>query len=93
MSVKESKSLTCLSVYVLLTVYHAPVKKTQNHRKNAYFCVYISDFADLFPDRNTMEGPFTVITLSQHTDHDMSMWSMEVEEERESLLDTVSFVH
>ncbi|KAK7110761.1 cobalamin trafficking protein CblD-like [Littorina saxatilis] len=49
------------------------------------------DFADLFPDRNTMEGPFTVITLSQHTDHDMSMWSMEVEEERESLLDT--FMH
>jgi len=46
------------------------------------------DFADLFPDRNTMEGPFTVITLSQRTTNDMSMWSMEVEEERQSLLDT-----
>ena len=37
-----------------------------------------------------MEGPFTVITLSQHTENDMSMWSMEVESEREALLETVS---
>ena len=36
-----------------------------------------------------MEGPFTVITLSQHTENDMTMWSMEVESEREALLETV----
>ena len=52
--------------------------------------MHVSDFADLFPDRNTMEGPFTVITLSQHTENDMTMWSMEVESEREALLETVS---
>lgn len=46
------------------------------------------EFADLFPDRNTMDGPFTVITLSQHTENDMSVWSGEVETEREQLLDT-----
>ncbi|XP_076470638.1 cobalamin trafficking protein CblD-like isoform X2 [Babylonia areolata] len=45
------------------------------------------DFADLFPDRNTMEGPFTVITLSQHTQNDMTVWSMEVDAEREQLLE------
>ncbi|KAL8578616.1 hypothetical protein ACOMHN_007074 [Nucella lapillus] len=56
----------------------------------AYDCPQIlrKDFADLFPDRNTMEGPFTVITLSQHTENDMTMWSMEVESEREELLET-----
>ncbi|KAK7499380.1 hypothetical protein BaRGS_00009355 [Batillaria attramentaria] len=59
----------------------------------AYDCPMIlrKDFADLFPDRNTTEGPFTVITLSQHTNNDMSMWSMDVETEREELLDT--FMH
>lgn len=55
----------------------------------AYDCPQLlrKDCADLFPDRNTMEGPFTVITLSQHTDNDMSMWSMEVENERDSLFE------
>lgn len=31
-----------------------------------------------------------VITLSQHTQHDMTGWSMEVEQEREQLLEHVS---
>lgn len=59
----------------------------------AFDCPQIlrKDFADLFPDRNTMEGPFTVLTLSQHTQNDMSTWSMDVETEREELLET--FMH
>lgn len=45
----------------------------------AYDCPQIlrKDFADLFPGRNTMVGPFTVITLAQHTENDMTMWSEE----------------
>lgn len=54
------------------------------------FPLNVADFADLFPERNTLMGPFTVITLAQHTENDMTMWSTEVETEREALFETVS---
>lgn len=38
---------------------------------------------DLFPGQNLEAGPFTIITLAQRTDNDMSKWSSQVEEERE----------
>lgn len=46
------------------------------------------DFADLFPERRIMYGDFTVITISQKTEEDMTGWSEEVEVEREELLKT-----
>lgn len=44
------------------------------------------DFKALFPERDMQEGALTVITLSQKTQHDMSGWSPDVEEERTELL-------
>jgi len=41
--------------------------------------------ADLFPGQKFGEGAITVLTLAIRTDHDMSTWSEEVEEERERL--------
>ncbi|XP_052258374.1 cobalamin trafficking protein CblD-like isoform X4 [Dreissena polymorpha] len=54
----------------------------------AYDCPHFirKDFADLFPEKNIMSGPFTVITISQKTKQDMTGWSEEVENEREQLL-------
>ncbi|XP_052258341.1 cobalamin trafficking protein CblD-like isoform X5 [Dreissena polymorpha] len=54
----------------------------------AYDCPHFirKDFADLFPEKNIMSGPFTVITISQKTKQDMTGWSEEVEKEREQLL-------
>ncbi|KAL4222856.1 hypothetical protein ACF0H5_018896 [Mactra antiquata] len=49
------------------------------------------DFADLFPWIDITRGHLTIITISQKTKEDMSGWSLEVEEEREQLLE--SFVH
>jgi len=46
------------------------------------------DFADLFPWMDIMRGHFTIITISQKTNEDMTGWSMEIEEEREQLLDS-----
>ncbi|XP_050419237.1 cobalamin trafficking protein CblD [Patella vulgata] len=46
------------------------------------------DFQELFPDRDILNDPLTVITLSQKTENDMSGWSPDVEEEREALLET-----
>ncbi|CAH1790379.1 unnamed protein product [Owenia fusiformis] len=45
------------------------------------------DFMDLFPGQDVCSGPFTVITISQKTKNDMTSWSEDVEEERESLLE------
>eukprot|EP00914_Ancora_sagittata_P015745 GHVO01031318.1.p1 GENE.GHVO01031318.1~~GHVO01031318.1.p1 ORF type:complete len:289 (+),score=37.76 GHVO01031318.1:136-1002(+) len=45
------------------------------------------DFQDLFPEQDFRSHNLTVITLSQHTDNNMTMWSPEVEEEREVLLE------
>lgn len=48
------------------------------------------DFLDLFPGRNLRDGPLSVVTLSQKTEHDMSAWSEDMELEREELLQYVS---
>ena len=49
-------------------------------------------FQDLFPDRdlNRSDDQLTVIALSQRTQHDMTSWNDDVEEERENLLQSVS---
>ena len=39
----------------------------------------------LFPGQNVAAGNLSVITVSQRTEHDMSTWSNEMEEEREAL--------
>lgn len=39
----------------------------------------------LFPNRDVQSGTLSVITLLQHTDNDMSVWSNEMEEEREKM--------
>lgn len=49
------------------------------------------DFSSLFPDRNIMEGNFTVITVSQQTENDMATWNTNVSNERKQLLASVSF--
>ncbi|KAJ8314231.1 hypothetical protein KUTeg_008792 [Tegillarca granosa] len=46
------------------------------------------DFQELFVDRNIMDGPLTVITMCHKTENDMSTWSMDVEQEREQLLES-----
>ena len=43
----------------------------------------------LFPDEN-LEASLTAITLSQKTENDMSSWSEDVEEERETLMEQVA---
>ena len=48
------------------------------------------DFQDLFPDRDLSKDNFTIITLSQKTENDMTAWNETVEEERELLLKNVS---
>jgi len=45
------------------------------------------DFYDLFPEKVFSGDKMTVITISQRTDNDMAMWSPEIEEERETLLE------
>lgn len=47
-------------------------------------------FMELFPDIGVQMGQLTVVSISQHTQNDMSTWSPDVEEERESLM--ASFV-
>ncbi|KAL9967087.1 hypothetical protein ACROYT_G025250 [Oculina patagonica] len=43
-------------------------------------------FMELFPDIGVHVGQLTVVSISQHTNNDMSAWSPDVEEERESLM-------
>jgi len=43
------------------------------------------DLTPMFPDQDLSSGPVSVITLSFYTDNDMSVWSEEVEEERDKL--------
>ena len=45
---------------------------------------------ELFPDIGVQMGQLTVVSISQHTQNDMSAWSPDVEEERESLMASVS---
>ncbi|XP_064647641.1 cobalamin trafficking protein CblD-like isoform X2 [Lineus longissimus] len=44
------------------------------------------DFQELFPDRDLRHCNVTVLTISQKTENDMTAWSPDVEEERETLL-------
>ena len=44
---------------------------------------------ELFPDIGVQMGQLTVVSISQHTENDMSAWSPDVEEERESLMSSV----
>lgn len=53
---------------------------------------FISEFKDLFPDRNLSDELLTVITISQKTVNDMSTWSEVVVQEREELTDFVRLV-
>jgi len=41
--------------------------------------------AALFPGQRMVDGPVTVLTIAIKTEHDMSVWSEEMEEEREKL--------
>jgi hypothetical protein len=46
----------------------------------------LRDFQEMFPGRELSSGKLTVVVLSQRTFNDMSVWSHEVEMEREELL-------
>ena len=48
------------------------------------------DFQELFPSKDMLSSHLTIITISNKTNNDMTGWSIEVEEEREQLLDAVS---
>ncbi|XP_059145600.1 cobalamin trafficking protein CblD-like [Physella acuta] len=45
------------------------------------------EFKELFPQRNIMDGTLVIITISLKTENDMTIWSSEVEQEREKLLE------
>lgn len=49
------------------------------------------DFESMFPEVNTNQ--LTVLTVTQKTKNDMTVWSQEVEDEREMLLENVSSWH
>ena len=46
-------------------------------------------FMELFPDIGLQIGQLTIVNISQHTKHDMSSWSPDVEEERDTLMANV----
>ena len=45
------------------------------------------EVAGLFPDRDIVNKNLSVVTLSQRTTNDMTGWSAEIEQERESLIE------
>lgn len=47
-------------------------------------------FSDLFPDKKIEAGEMTVVSICQHTKNDMTVWSRDVESERDELLKNVS---
>lgn len=55
----------------------------------AHSCPHVlrKDFKDLFPDKNIMDGNFTVVIISFKTENDQTLWSEEVEQERENMLE------
>ena len=50
------------------------------------------ELAPMFNNQDLTQGPLSVITLSFFTDHDMSMWSDEVEQEREKMTEMMRSV-
>ena len=66
-------------------------KHSVNVEKIAFhnYAISFADFRELFPQRDLSADKITVITLSQRTQNDMSMWNAEVDEEREILLENV----
>ena len=47
-------------------------------------------FSDLFPDKKFEASEMTVVSICQHTKNDMTVWSQDVDTEREELLRNVS---
>jgi hypothetical protein len=47
-------------------------------------------FSDLFPEKKFDAGEMTVVSICQHTKNDMTVWSQDVDVEREELLKNVS---
>lgn len=52
------------------------------------FFFFVLDFESMFPEVNA--NRLTVLTVTQKTENDMTLWSQEVEDEREVLLENVS---
>ena len=50
----------------------------------------VADLLLLFPGVSALPDGLNIITLSQHTVNDMTAWSVEVEKERDQLLEHVS---
>ena len=50
----------------------------------------MADLLLLFPGVSALPDGLNIITLSQHTVNDMTAWSVEVEKERDQLLEHVS---
>lgn len=72
-------------VFVYLTSTHCSLWLL-----STVFIVFIVDFQTLFPGSQVMTGDFTVVSLCQRSDNDMSGWSEQVEVERESLIELYS---
>lgn len=62
----------------------------ENLHCEAHECplLLVKDFQELFPRSNVnLSNGLTVLTITHKTEHDMSVWSKEVNEEREKLLE------
>lgn len=59
-------------------------------RETEICALCVSDFQELFPDRDLNQDNVSVITISHKTKSDMIAWSVDMEEEREELMEHVS---
>ena len=46
---------------------------------------FVPDLQHLFPQQPVLKGNFTVVTICQKTENDMTTWSEQVDEERDAL--------